>query len=212
MLLVKTACCTIHTVLLNQHNVSHFFKRSKAYLYINSLALFLFIWSFFMDQNASCLSYPLLLQWHWWLVIRRIRLRAAFPSTIPGGRLPVQFAKAGTNILSKASPPTGSALIWEQRAGHSCLSFLQHVGQNLTLLRSLWSGYPTTCTWSLSMCWTSCRTLKIHLLRIKLWLNSSSQMSIAQVGNVYHVYIYNLHDTQSDSWTLNIHFCMHNEY
>ncbi len=194
--------------------MSHFFKRSKAYLYINSpvLVLFIYICSLFRDQNASCLSYPLLLQWHWWLVIRRIRLRAVFPSMIPGGRLPVQFAKAGSNILSKASPPTGSALIWEQRASHSCLSFLKHVGQNLTLLKCLWIGYLSTYTWSLSMCWTSCRTLKSHLLRIKLWRNSSSQMSIAQVGNVYHVCLYNLHDTQSDSWTLNIHFCMHNKY
>ncbi len=65
---------------------------------------------------------------------------------IPGGRLPVQFANAGSKILSKASPPTGSALIWEQRAGHLCLSFLKHVGQNLTLLTCLWIGYLTTCT------------------------------------------------------------------
>ncbi|XP_016099126.1 DNA helicase B-like isoform X3 [Sinocyclocheilus grahami] len=43
------------------------------------------------------------------------------------------------------------------------------------------SGCPMTDTWTLPMCWTSCRILKIHLLRIKLWLNSSSQKSITQI-------------------------------
>ncbi len=90
--------------------MSHFFKRSNAYVKLICTLTHLYYFCSYTYvlclgiKNASWLSYPLLLQWHWWLVIRRIGLRAVFPSMIPGGRLPVQFANAGLKNFVKGFP------------------------------------------------------------------------------------------------------------